>query len=182
MELFTVFGHENDLYFFYGRNDVTRCPRCGQLLRKWDENLRIVVIPPRLKLDVSYSYDGVVVVSPRFRHVYDSSDLTGLSFGELQNGYWWIRPQQAVKYDVEKRGTRFMLQCSECGIYKEVAGATPAFLVPPSNVGPMAFVRTDVEFGSGDEKSPLVICGEAAARVLQAADLSGLELEPVRQH
>lgn len=44
---------------------------------------------------------------------------------------------------------------------------------------PDRLVRTDVEFGSGDEKTPLLLVGVRLGQELRAARLKGLELEEV---
>ena len=76
--------------------------------------------------------------------------------------------------------TRFEDKCSSCGIYAAVAGATPAFLRANEVVGSDEFVRTDIEFGSGDEQHPLIICGERAAEILREAALKGIELAALK--
>jgi hypothetical protein len=38
------------------------------------------------------------------------------------------------------------------------------------------FVRTDLEFASHDEKSPVLLCGHLAAEALEHAELSGFDL------
>ena len=44
----------------------------------------------------------------------------------------------------------------------------------------MGFGRTDLEFGSGDEKCPVLLCGDGAATILRKASFRGLDLEAVR--
>jgi hypothetical protein len=149
------------------------------LLSKWDEDISNVMIPRRLKLDVSASYDGVDVVSPRFRELYERAGMSGLEFIPLTNDFWSVRALAVVVFDARRRGTRFENQCEACGQYESVIGSSPAYLVGGSEVPDMGFARTDLEFASEDEKSPVLICGDAAAEVLRDANLRGLELEPV---
>ncbi len=180
MNSYVLDGHDNDLYFFEGRRDVKRCPSCGALTQKWQETLAQDAVSKRLKADVSGSYDGVLVVSQRFRETYIAGGLTGLVFTEVGPTHWAVLPERTVMFDSKTRGTRFESRCSSCGIYAEVAGATPAFLRANEVIGPDEFVRTDIEFGSGDEQHPLIICGERAAEELRKAALKGLELDVVR--
>ena len=42
-------------------------------------------------------------------------------------------------------------------------------------------MKTDLEFGSSDEKSPNELCGDEAARELQKARLRGVDLLPVKK-
>ena len=179
MTLSTIYGHDNDLHFFHDRQDVDRCPSCGALIRKWQEDLSAITIKRKLRYDVSYSYDGVLVVSPRFVDTYEAEGMTGLAFTELQRGYRAIMATRIVAFDAAARQTRFEGKCAVCGIHESVIGAAPAFLVAPVEVDTLEFVRTDLEFGSDDEKSPVHICGQAAAAALRAAGMKGLDLEPV---
>ena len=179
MPFFTMYGHDNDLSFFKGRDDVKRCSSCGLLVAKWDEELGVVSIPHHLRYDVSSSYDGVVVVSRRFRDVYESAGLNGLEFTPLTGSYFALRATNTVAFDSAKRGTRFVKKCGTCGQYESVVGAAPAFLVAGEAIGEMAFARTDLEFGSGDEKAPVFVCGARAAEALRGAKLKGMDLEKV---
>jgi hypothetical protein len=62
-----------------------------------------------------------------------------------------------------------------------VIGATPVYLRSGAQIGEREFVRTDLEFGSGDGKGPILLCGEAAAKSLRTANISGIELIPVAE-
>lgn len=55
------------------------------------------------------------------------------------------------------------------------------FLMPGASVPAKGFVRTDLEFGSGDEKTPLVLCGDEAANELRRVKLRGVDLMPVKE-
>ena len=156
-----------------------RCIECGELLNKWGESLSGLILKKR-RYDISCTYDGVQLVSGAFRSAYEEAGLAGLMFRPLPDdpSFFAIRPTRAVAFDSERRGTRFTAPCPGCGIHKDVSGATPVFLRPGSNVKENEFVRTDLEFGSDDEKSPILICGESAARSLSDAKLRGLDLVP----
>jgi hypothetical protein len=179
--MYVVFPHDNDLYFFEGRTDVCRCPACKQLLTKWEEDLTVVPIKKFRKLDVGGSYDGIMVFSRRAKAIYEQAGMTGLRFMPLAHpDLFAIQANDIVQYDAHRRGTQFERKCAVCGRYDAVAGATPVYLTPDSTVAPLGFARTDVEFGSRDEKSPLFICGAEAAKILKEAKLKGLYLEKVK--
>jgi len=175
VKLHVVYGRDNDRYVFRDRDDVPRCERCGGLLDKWEGDQIRLDDPVSIGMDISTTYDGVVVVSPRFREVVAESDLVGLSFLELHGGFAVLRATRRIAFDAATRRTRFEERCDACGNCESVIGATPAFLMPPVDVRPVEFVWTDIEFGSGDEKSPLLVCGDRAARALRRAKLSGLD-------
>ncbi len=158
---------------------VRRCEECREILAKWDEPLRALILKKRT-YDVSTTYDGVVVASHAFKQVYDGDKLTGLAFRALPDDpdFLSIQAVRTVSFDAERRKTRFLDKCQKCGRYKTVAGATPVFLIEGNSIGALEFVRTDVEFASGDEKHPLILCGVSAGRVLSNYNIKGLDLVP----
>jgi hypothetical protein len=174
--MYRLSARDNDSYFFRDRQDVKRCSVCSALLDKWKEDLSAVPIKRAPKYDVSYSYDGVYVVNNRFRACVEENAITGLVFTPLQAGLFSIRPKVSVPFDAARRGTRFLKQCQVCGQYESVVGATPVFLAAKAVIPERGFVRTDLEFGSFDEKHPVVLCGAEAAEVLRGANLKGLTL------
>ena len=178
--MFTVYGHDNDIHFFEGRKDVRRCGSCGLLLAKWKEDLSAVAMPAILRLDLSTSRDGIVVVSKRFRSLYDSTGMSGLLFTAVGRGGFVVQATRIVEFDAERRGTRFIHQCDVCGQFESVVGAAPVFLIGGVAVPEMEFARTDLEFGSMDEKTPMLVCGDEVARILRQANLKGIDLESVR--
>jgi hypothetical protein len=171
--VFRLSAHDNGLYFFRGRPDVTRCVSCSALTNKWGEDLSRVPIPKKIGRDFSYSYDGVLVASSR---VVACLQTHPASITPLDSGWFALRPEAVVAFDSVKRKTRFVKQCTACGQYESVVGATPVYLQPGAVVPDDGLARTDLEFGSGDEKTPTVLCGDAMASRLSAAGLRGFEL------
>jgi hypothetical protein len=173
---YVVEGHDGDIYFFYGRSNVRRCSNCGELLDKWNEKLELKKLPKN-RYDVSASYDGVLVVSSKFKEVYDKSGMTGLHFVPVGLEHFAIKSDSFVAFDTARRKTRFENRCNVCGNWKDIVGATPVFLKEGAVIPSNGFVRTDIEFASGDEKSALLLCGEQAAMTLKKAKLKGMDLE-----
>ena len=163
------------------RSGVHRCEACGDLLSKWDEPLTGVVVKKR-KYDIGSTYDGVTLVSQRFKTVYESSNLSGLVFRQLPDdpAFFAIRAMRSVEFDAERRKTRFINPCRKCGRFESVVGATPVYLKAGSEIGLREFVHTDLEFGSNDEKGPLLLCGAFAAEALEKAGLKGLDLDAIQ--
>lgn len=175
MKLHVVDGDHNDLYAFYGRTDVPRCPSCRNLIDKWNADYIQVEVPTSMRMDISMTYDGVTIVSARFVQVVTDNKLRGLRFHDVGDGVSVLLANRRIAFDSVSRRTKFENQCSRCGQYEAVAGATPAFLCPPVDVARDEFVWTDVEFGSGDEKGPLLICGDVAGAALRREKLKGLD-------
>ena len=157
-----------------------RCEECGELISKSAEPLPNVVVKNR-RHDLAMTYDGVLIGSDKFKSVYLANNLSGLEFRELPDDpqFFAVHATRAVEFDSERRKTRFIKPCQCCGRYESVVGATPVFLKSGTEVGEREFVRTDIEFGSGDEKHPLLICGNTAARVLCDAKLKGPDWIPI---
>lgn len=175
---FVLHGHDNDSYMLQGCTNLIRCPVCGELLQR-----------PRLvaafrlgkKRDVSATYDGYNVVSQRFVDEWQRIGGDGLEFAPLaeEPGYFVIDANQEVGFDFERRKTRFEKHRPCCGRYHSVAGATPAFVKSPKDLPQTRAARTDVMFGSGDEKHPLIIIPLELGKALKRAKLSGLDLSDV---
>jgi hypothetical protein len=138
-----------------------------------------IVKPP--KYDASYSYDGVLVVTERFREVVEAKGITSLEFRPLQGRLFSARSNTSVQFDAVLQGTRFIKRCDTCGNYESVVGATPISLLSGETIPERGFVRTDLEFGSSDEKSSKELCGDEAAREIQKAGLRGVDLLPVKK-
>jgi len=162
------------------RRGVKRCAVCGELLDKWNERLTGLRIKKRC-YDISCTYDGIDVVSRRFKEVYEASGLEGLLFIQLPDDpdCFQIQATHRVAFDAERRKTRFIKQCPKCGHFESVVGATPVYLKTGQTIPDRGFVWTDLEFGSDDGKSPILLCGVTAGRVLEEANLSGLDLAEV---
>ena len=201
MITYSVYGQDNDTYAFRQYPAITahqrvyqavapdmsgitapgnrRCTSCGELLNKWEEQLKLVVA--RKGFDIGSTYDGLTIVSRRFKVLCESATLTGLLFTELPNdsNLFSIRPLRSVEFDAERRKTRFINRCPSCNRYESVVGASPVYLKPGTAIGQREFVRTDLEFGSKDEKHPLILCGDIAAETLASSKLRGLDLVAV---
>lgn len=202
MDIFRIMGQDNMSYAFrrapqltkYQRihqeilpqmdgeplADFARCKVCGQLIDKWDHSFKDLVLKKR-NYDISCTYDGVDVVSARFKAICEENNLAGLVFQLLPSdpSFFSIRATKVVSFDAQRRKTRFLNQCTSCGQFKTVVGATPVFLTAGSQVGAAEFARTDLEFASGDEKHPLLLCGETAHTILSKYNLRGLEFAKV---
>lgn len=175
---FVIHPHFNDSSFFEDRV-VPRCDACQHMLGKWSHVSTDVKVGRRL--DVGASYDGVLVVSKRFREWYAAFGCEGLTFTPLADGRnAWVRAERVVSFDTERKKVRCNKLCSKCGQFWDVVGATPVHLRPGQSVGAREFVQTDLEFASGDEKGPLLICGFEAGCEMEAQKFAGLEMEAVR--
>jgi len=175
---YVLHGHDNDSYMLQDAPNLVRCSVCGELLQR----PRLV---PTFKLqkkrDVSATYDGYTIVSQRFVDEWHRNGGAGLEFVPLPEelGYFTIDANQVIEFDSVRRKTRFEKHKPCCGRFHSVAGATPAFLKSPEALSKTQAARTDVTFGSGDEKHPLIVIPLELGHALKRAKLSGLDLSDV---
>ena len=147
---FALSAPDNGSYMLRGDAPHPACPTCGMVSdRTW--------VDPGFTLrtsdfDASYTFDGYLIVSERFRNAVPDD---GLRFLELESlpGFFVLDSQNEVAFDAARRGTKFDRKCGECGRFNVVAGAFPVFLVDAAPL-PDVVWRTDVEFGTGDEQHP----------------------------
>lgn len=159
---------------------IRRCSTCGAIINKY-RTMPCGLDIERRNYDIGNSYDGVTVISDRFRRVYKEAGFQGLAIIELDSdeNFYVIRSKRVINFDTVRRKTRFIDMCSVCGIYRSVVGATPVFVQNHEVLGESELAFTDVQFGSGDEKAPLLLCGDRVADRLRASPLVGVCLEQV---
>ena len=176
--VYCIFGHDNDSYLFEGR-DVKRCNLCGSITDRRCSLDGFKV--QKRKYDLSTTYDGAFIGSQRFKDVYDKNEMRGLNFLKLPSDpdFYLVTIAEMVEFDSLRRETRFENPCKECCQYESVIGATPIFLKNKSIVREGNFYRTDLEFGSDDEKAPLIIISRESADILKKANLNGIDYNPV---
>ncbi|HET7539730.1 MAG TPA: hypothetical protein VFK05_07655 [Polyangiaceae bacterium] len=112
------------------------------------------------------------------RRALDEIFPNSIRLEPLQSNLFAFLPTAIVAFDAVARKTRFEGLCSTCGQYRSVIGAKPIMLTQGSAVEASGIARTDLEFGSDDEKAPLVVLGDEAAKRLIARRFSGCEILP----
>lgn len=175
---YILHGHDNDSYMLKDVADLARCSVCGELLE------RPHLVPAfriQKKRDVSATYDGYTIVSQRFVDEWRLHGGEGLNFAPLpeEPGYFVISADRVIEFDSNRRKTRFEQYRPCCDQYHSVAGATPAFLKSAHSLSKGQAAQTDVRFGSGDEKHPLIIIPLQLGGALKRTKLSGLDLGEV---
>lgn len=132
-------------------------------------------------LDGSYTYDGQLIVSQKFKSWYMENGFKDSDFYcvDKEKHLFSFKPNSTLIFDVVKREVVFDEYCQTCHQYEEIAGANPVFLENVDNEILDGFFRTDVEFGSGREKSPIIILGTKTYKNLKKAKLTGFEFDPV---
>jgi len=171
---------DNESIAFGERDGIERCFGCLNILNKWATPLTGLRLRKR-NFDVSTTYDGVAVVSKRFREWLKRHKLVGIELRELpaDRTFHQLLATRSVAFDDIRRGVIREDQCPICHRYDSVARGYPVYLKPGEVIGAMEIVRTDLEFGTADEQSPILIAGEEAAELLRQSGLTGFYLEAV---
>src|SRR5262245_698106 len=137
--MFRLSAQDNGWHFFRDRDDVRRCLDCNSLTDKWSEDFASIPAAPETKHDLSYTYDGVLVVAVRFKEAVQNLGITGMQFRSLQKHLFAARPTAIAPFDGARRKTRFENQCKSCEQYESVVGATPVVLMPEAEVAARGF-------------------------------------------
>lgn len=179
---YRIVAHDNDSFAYCDRDDVKRCHTCGNMLDKWSEKLDTFQIKKRRNIAVTTTYDGVLVATSRFIEFCRDYAFDGLIAKQLPSDpdFYAISSDVVVKYDTERRGTRFLGYCSTCGMYDEVIGADPVMLRVGELIPDRGFAQTDIEFASHDEKHPLLLCGLSVGELLGKSGMRGLDLRSIK--
>jgi len=159
-----------------GMKGIVTCIGCGYrtnfdyINRKFKVNRRVY--------DVSYTYDGYCIVSRKFKEIVDRYDIDGAIFQPLENDkdFFSLTSMQIIEFDYKKRVTRFEKKCNVCGNYESVIGATPAYFKSDIKHD---ICRSDLKFGSGNAKSPLLLISNKTLKVFLKEKMKGLDAQLV---
>ena len=176
---FALFAADADIYYYNDASKDLFCSLCGTYIGSslYCPDLKI----KKLKNDFSHSYDGQLILSETARNFLEDNATTELKFHEVNTfpAVFVVEVTNRVLFDSEKRKTRFINRCEQCGGFESVVGASPPFLKKGSDIEPMGIYLTDILFGSGKEKSPLFIVGEKLGRRLKHR-FKEIDLEEVK--
>jgi hypothetical protein len=155
---YALFGHDNGAYFFEKAPASLFCPNCDSCLSESYIPDDIVI---KSNYDIGCTYDGRKIVSLRFKSFCEGDYPGEVDFFQVTHkaDFFYMKPRRILTFDVELRKTKFKGLCSLCGNYRSITGVTPAVLKGQIEPIPRGFYRTDIEFGSGRDKSFVIIIG-----------------------
>ncbi|HSC81825.1 MAG TPA: hypothetical protein VLC08_15810 [Chitinolyticbacter sp.] len=146
------------MWEFVGPNVLTpEVPMCGACGIKTNA----YIINPKFRLkqrsfDLSYTYDGYCIASMKLKEMFARHKVSGVEFLSIGSDptCFVLKPTAIVLFDAARRESIFEGMCQACGQYEGIYGATPAFLLqaPKTDIA-----GTDIMFGSGNARSPIVI-------------------------
>lgn len=170
-------GHDN-LSHMWDINPFIKCQECGlriEIEKKINPNFKL-----KKRLDFSYTYDDYLIVSEKVRQILLTTKIEGLLFEKLpkSNGFYAFSTQHILEFDMERRKTKKLNPCSNCGQYYEIIGSSPVCLKASKPIE-YGIYRTDVSFGTGNNKSPNIIIGKKTYHSLNQHFITGLHAEKV---
>jgi len=169
--------HSNDANFFDGNEPSgVLCQNCGSCL-DYNYYPKFIDINPSKKYDAVYTYDLRELFSESFFVFCRDVLKIGHIFKPIQTRgetLYYMSPTHVLEFDYIRRKTKFEKTCEQCGGYRDIVGATPAFLKnhKPVEAG---FFRTDLAFGSGKSKSPLILLSSEWKKLLVSQKFKGID-------
>ena len=128
---------------------VARCNACDQPIRKYPEP---VDTRKKTSLDFSSSRDGFVMVSEKFKNLYESCHFQGCHFLELSSGGYILAPKRCVDLVFSPIVASKSERCDICGQFTKFLRATHEAKVNSQ--------ETDIEvneFVRSSQETPMVV-------------------------
>jgi hypothetical protein len=128
------------------------------------------------KLDIGSTYDGFTIVSERLKLLCEQNNFKGLEFIQLPNdsNFYLFRVHNVLEFDAVAKKVSFEKFSKEYGKYQWIHGATPVCLKNKQSVSEGTIYRTDIFFGAGVRKSPVLMVGIETKNLLYSWKLKGL--------
>jgi len=175
---YSIVGEDNDTFMFDNATMYNKCSKCGIINDKTNTTFLNKL---NKRYDFSYTYDGCCIVSKKFKEFCYKNNYKGIKFKEISNAhdYFLFVVDNVLKFDVVKSNIKFEKFCNVCKRYYSITPAYPIILNEKNKVLKDSFYRTDIEFGSGNEQSPVIIIGIETWRKLKKNMFSGLYAEKI---
>jgi hypothetical protein len=177
---YTLNGPDNKCHMYADAPGLQLCKKCGYKLDDDYVNPDLS-IKPRC-YDISSTFDNCTIVSQKFKEFCLRSGYTGIIFHELPSDrdFLFMTVSEVLEFDAEKRETRFKNFCKDCGNYEAIIGATPVFLKNITVPLQDGFYRTDLAFGTGSARDPVVIIGVETYKKMKKEKFNGPDFGAIR--
>ena len=178
MIAYRISGPFNDSYMFDSDSYVGDCAYCNARL---EPKINHSFVLQKRKYDVSYTYDGYFVVSERFKDFCTYTKQENLIFHSLASepNFYVMETTTVLEFDYIKREVEFTNQCEHCGVYEEVIGSTPTFLINNKDIIEQGIYRTDIEFTSKKNRGSLIIMGIETLKEFRVQRFKGLDYRAI---
>ena len=157
---------------------VARCRTCEQPIRKYAEQADT---GKKANFDFSRSRDGFVMVSEKFKNLYESCNFQGCDFLLLSSGDYIITPKRCVELEFAPLDVGKSERCNNCGQFTKFLAATHKAKINSleADIEPNEFVRSSQE-------TPMVvgcdfhlIVGSAVAEHLRKSRIRTIVLKEI---
>jgi hypothetical protein len=152
-------GYDNDSYMtgscekLFDLPFLPKCDKCGYRTdyRYTNKDFKL----KRRTLDVSSTYDGIAIVSLKFKEFcirYGYENLVFIDLPKSPNFFQFYVKNSFINYDASLKERL----CDKCGHYESIVGPSMQLdnFTEPLEDG---FYQSDLLFASGNEKSPIII-------------------------
>lgn len=168
MNMYLISATDNDYSYYEDAPESLFCPNCNSYLGEdgfFPKTLKI----SKLKKDFSFTNDNHLLLSEKAVEFFKKYKIKNITFKLVNSKPKLFVPiiENVIQFNVKKRKTRFEKLCKLCGNYESIVGLTPIFLHRPIINNELCIFKTDISFGSGREKSPVIIAGEKLAKLLK---------------
>lgn len=176
---YSISGPDNDSYLYKDGWGKSVC----EVLDFINNREKYITVKSRIKrtnYNFSYTYDSAIIVSQKFRDFCLRNKYEGLKFFRLkkQDKLYLLKSQNIIQFDIKRRSTVFEDFQEACGKFNSVAGATPICLKSNEELIDGIY-RTDVEFGSGYELSPLIVVGKNTYEKMKVEKFKDIDFIPI---
>ncbi|MDR0404427.1 MAG: hypothetical protein LBH37_01320 [Oscillospiraceae bacterium] len=137
--------------------------------------------PARKQYDVSYTWDGYLIVSKRFKQFCEEKSYQNAVFHSIpqEPDFYFLESSKIIPLDYARRPVEFIDLCKVCNRYAEVIGMSKNFVQQGFFMEENTFYRTEYDFGSHNRKSPLIIVSLQMAKEMAAQKFKGLYFDDV---
>ena len=134
--------------------------------------------PVRKQYDISYTYDHYLIVSRRFKHFCEEKSYQNVIFHSLpqEPDFYFLESSKIIPLDYARRNVQFGSFCKICNRYDYIAGATPSYIEQGFIMEENTFYRSEFDFGSYNQKAPLIIISLQMAKEMTVQKFKGMLL------
>ena len=177
---YEISAQDNDEFFLEDEKNLTK-----EWLYKntYDYNqLPASLKMKKNKLEIGSTYDGFTIVSERFKYLCEQNKFKNLEFNQLPNdsNFYLLKVHNALEFDTVARRTEYIKFSKEFNGYVEIIGATPVCLKSKQPVPEGTIYRTDIFFGTGVRKSPVLMVGIKTKELLHSWKLKGIYFNKIK--
>lgn len=160
---------------FFDNNNRLKCPKCGCLL---DPYYRSLHIDFKSKFDFSATYEGVFIVSRRFKEFIQSSEYKNLIFfpvNERNDFFYFHVKNNVIQIDEKKTGIKYDKKCKTCNYPRNIYGGAEIFIKQTEPL-PDGFYTSDLFWRTHYIFRPEILIGLETYEKLKVQKFKGLDM------